>query len=259
VSDKIEEKIEDAAHVLWEGARSIVAIAAFGGWMAIWLLLVLIGWLFSFPTLLMVSSGMVALTLTALGVQRTVRRRKLEKRAERELVARAQLTGLRLDRNMDSVLRGFDLSYRNVREVIEQNDRIEETLAVDAAVDLERVREHLFDLAKGKSRIVRDLKALGRSTRVESVAATADDLKRRAADHQRQAEQIAKDVQQLSERLHELSRLAAGQSRAGEGGELAKVLSDLDRTAAAYREIEEAEDETARRIRALRALRNASS
>src|SRR5262249_17466131 len=155
-------------------------------------------------------AGVAGVTLLGAGTRRFVRRSRLKKRAETELIARAELNQLRVDRDLQDVMRAFDLSYKRGREIFEAGDRGGETLAVEAAVDLERVREHLYEVAQTKAGLIADLRALRRGSRVEALASAGDDLKKRAADRQREAERIATDTQQLAQRLVEVSSLLPG-------------------------------------------------
>lgn len=259
MADRIEDRIEDVARTVAKGAGSVLSVVALVGWMGLWLILALVGWIFTWPTMTAVSAAIVALTLIATIVRRASRRRKLARQAENELVARARLEQVKLDRDLEDVLRAFDLSHKRVHEILERGDVIEESMAIEAAVDLQRVREHLFVLAKEKASLLRDLKGLGRSSRVEAVSAAIDDLRRRIGEKQREAERIAQQTQLLSERLIEVGALSSSATASVPERELTKILADLDHTAKAYREIEQAETETARRLRAARALRNAQS
>lgn len=258
--DRIEDRIEDVARTVVKGAGDVLAWVAFSAWMAIWLLVALVGWIFTLPTVTAIGASVAAATILIGLIRRSVKRRRLERRAEKELIARAQLERVKIDRDLQDTLRAFDLAYKRVTEILEAGDRVEETLAVEAAVDLERVRNHLFEVARVKTSLIADLKALGRSSRVGAVSNAIDDLRARISDRQREAERITRDTQQLAQRLVEVSALAPKSLAAEQPhNELSKILGELDRTAKAYKEIEEAETEAVRKLRAARALRNASS
>lgn len=255
IGERIEQEIEDAAHTLLSGASRVLVLAALIAWLGLWGLVGVIGLVFDLPTVATVGASAMGCTLIAWLARRVVKKRRLEGRARRELVARCALEGLRIDRELEGALRAFDLSYRRASEILESDSRIEEDLAVSAAVDLEHLRDHVFRLAREKCDLTRDLKGLGRPSRVAAVSTALEELRAQIRVRQGEAERIANDVHQLAVRLREVRALAPSAAGEESSGELSRIFEELDRTAAAYREIEEAEDEVARRLRARRASR----
>lgn len=250
-----EDKLDVTARGIASGARKLVLTLLLLGWSGFWAVLTLIGWIFSLPALLTTGGAVLSATFVGVLVTRAVRRRRLAERAESELIARAELDRLALDRPLGAILGDFDVSYRRARQMLETSEMIDEGLAVEAGVDLERVREHLYDVARRSAATRADLRSLERA---RSKSDTVAELRRELAERHAEAEQIAKDCFQLSKRLTEIRAMGVGQNDASTGRALEQVIQELDRTSAAYREIEAAETEVQRRVRQARALRNVS-
>lgn len=258
--NRLEDQLEDAARNVWEGARSVLQILLLAGWSGLWLLLLLIGSGLGLVGLQWASAGVLVATALGVFARHVVRRRRLEAKAGRELLARAQLENIRLDRNMADVLRAFDLSYGEATYLLETHALLDEGIRSNARRDLDRIREHLWSAAVDKTVILRNLRRMGRGSEVGAVRAALEDARDAATQRQRQAEQILSDARALNGRLLELRQLSSGEGRAVEQarGELREVISELDRTAQAYQEIEAAENETERKLRALRAQKQRS-
>ncbi len=251
--DDLEGRIEFAAAGVWERMKRVFAVLFLAGWTFGWGFLLLMGYLFTAPTLMAVSGGAIAIGLLAGLVRRMTRRRRLERRAEDELVAKAKLEGVKLDRNIHGVLEAFDACYVQIKSTLEEPELAQETIAVDAAVDLEAVRDRLFHVAETKAKMLREVRKLGRGSGSSVVKASIDDARRAVVARQQEAEQITKDAQRLLSRLEDVRRLSAGPDKAQARGKLEAVLTELDRTAKAYEEIEQAETAEERKLRALRA------
>lgn len=251
--DDLEGRIEFAASGIWDRIKSVFAVLFLTGWTLGWAFLLLMGYLFGAPTLMAVSGGAIGVGFLIGLVRRLTRRRRLERRAEDELIAKAKLEGVKLDRNIYAVLQAFDACYVQIKSTLEEPELAEDTVAVDAAVDLEAVRDRLFHTAETKAVMLRELRKLGRGSSSSVVKGSIEDAKRAVEDRQREAENITRDAQQLLKRLEEVRRLTAGPNKAEARGQLEAVLTELDRTANAYKEIEEAETAEERKLRALRA------
>ncbi len=251
--DDLEGRIEFAAAGVWERLKRVFAVLFLAGWTFGWSFLLLMGYLFSAPTLMAVSGGAIAVGLLAGLVRRLTRRRRLERRAEHELIAKAKLEGVKLDRNIHEVLSAFDACYVQIKSTLEEPELAQETIAVDAAVDLDVVRDRLFHTAETKAKLLRELRKLGRSSSSSVVKQSVEDVRHAVVARQREAEQITQDAQRLLSRLEDVRRLTGGPDKAHARGKLEAVLQELDLTAKAYEEIEDAETAEARKLRALRA------
>lgn len=252
--DDLGDRIEDAAESIGARLLRILGGLVVLGWSGFWAFLLLLGYLFTAPVLMGVSGAALVLGIVTVLVRGAMRKNRLARRAEHELVARAKLEGVKLDRNITAVLEAFDVTYNQVRRQLEQQKTLEETVVVDANLDLERVRERMFDTAVTKSELVRDARRLSRSSSSAVVRTSLDDAKAAVAEQQREAERITAEVQQLYDRLDQV-RQASGDNAARDKSRLEQILTDLDTTARAYAEIEAAETDEERKLRALRAAR----
>lgn len=253
ILDELEDRLGDVAQSAWSGAKSVFLFLFLGGWSSLWGLVLLLSWAFGWATGMALGGGILAATLLTVVGTRLWRRWQLAQRAEQELVARARLEGLKLDRNVEEVLQTFDVTYRRARAMLEDARERDPPLATDAELRLDNVREKLFAVAKAKTELLRDLRKLGRRARLEVVRETIEEARDDITARQREAEAIAADAHRLTERLSEVRKLSAGTEEATDDTGLKDVLEELDRTAKAYKEIDEVENETRRKLAEMRA------
>ena len=186
--------------------------------------------------------------------KRGARRAKLRARAKQELVARARFDALRIDRNVEEVFEAFDRTYERIGRDLVDVRGVDAGLASRVSEQLDATRERLYATARSKSLILRDLRRYGSRARTRAVKSAAQSARDDATLRQAEIERMLGDVDRLAGRLQEVMLLNSG-SRADKaaGRELEGVMSDLDRTVAAYEQIDALENETERRVAQLRA------
>jgi hypothetical protein len=252
LAEEIYERSRDVAAETMPKVRRWLKFFLLMGWSFAWLALLVVGALLGYAPLVAVPAGIVAVTWLGAGVVHWRGRRRLRLLAEQSLLARAQLEGVNVGRRMAGALTAFDLQHRRVQELLKQPGLggLEAALRIEA--DVSTARDLVFDLAKAEARLLKEFASLRGSRSVPSVEASRKELKAEIDATTAKADKVAGDVQRLAERLGNLRSLSGSADTAARERSLEDVLEDLDRTASAYREIDDDRIE-AMRLRAVRA------
>ncbi|MFO0725144.1 MAG: hypothetical protein U1E65_15290 [Myxococcota bacterium] len=221
---------DDVAREVLGQVRSFFVGLAKGLLLLITLSVAGIGGLFHLDSLMVGGLSAFGAAVVAFVIAGRARHHRLVRAAERRLVARAELEGVRLHRSAEAVLTAFDLSYERALDMLASGEL--KTVASDVRTDLDRVREHLFDVIRRESEAQVALRKLDRVRQVASVQEIVKDSRASADRLAEEANQITADTHRLVDRLSEVRRLSSGKES------LDRVLEDLDRTARAYQEIE---------------------
>lgn len=238
--DPIERVVRDVGRNVWPPLKDLLETLGFLAWTGIWAAVAGVGWLFSYAPMINTGLAMIALSLLGAGVVRFRRRRRLRKAARTSLVARARLDRLRLPSEIEAVLAAFDLSFRNITQELSLSPQAGGELAASILRELERAQGRMYEIARQQVRVRADLAELERLDAVRSVAATAAELRAEQAQLGEEADLLATNAQRLQERVASVRRISAGSSMESEPARAAleQVLEDLERTEAAYREID---------------------
>src|SRR5262249_18566195 len=147
---------------------------------------------------------------------RAMRKRRLRRSAQSSLVARAQLERLRLPAETESVLSGFDITTRNVAELLEEPAIKAVSLSGTIARDLEDAREQLYAMVVRETKLAVDLRDLNRLHSTPSVSSSSADIREQIRRVRAQEEEIAINARRLVERLQDVRQLSGASQPAGE-------------------------------------------
>jgi hypothetical protein len=239
VAEELFETTKGVVEETWPTFKRWLKYLLLSGWSVLWLLVLGIGWLVGSSTVMLVPGVVLGLTAVTVGYRSYAHKKRLESRARASLVARSQLNRLRLDRPMQAALSAFDHHYGRVQKQLAVPDLAEIDTGLKIEADIERARDHLYDLAETESRLREELASLKGARNVPSVSAAREEIRAQIVTVQKQGDKVALDVQKLSERLSTLRFLSSGSEPDAKQRTLEDVMEDLDRTAAAYQEIEE--------------------
>jgi hypothetical protein len=239
VADDLFESTKGAVEDAWPTVRHWLSVVMLAGWSAFWLLILGIGYLVGWPPMLFAPLIVLALTFTTVAYRRHRRKKRLAARAKVSLVARAQLRQLKLERPMQAALSAFDHHYARVHRQLSAPDLAQIDIGLKIEAELERARDLMFDLAVTESQLHEELNGLRGARSVSSVVSARDELRNQITGVGREADKVALDVQKIGERLGAMKQLSGGNEPAIKQRSLEDVLEDLDRTAAAYKEIDE--------------------
>lgn len=242
VDDVAEELFETTKGVVedtWPTFKRWMKYLLLSGWSLFWLVILGIGYLVSWAPMMITPAVVLALTAVTVTYSSHKRKKALEARAKVSLVARSQRDRLKLDRPMQAALSAFDHHYGRVHRQLSAPGMNEIEIGLKVEADIERARDHLFDLAETESRLRLELNSLKGARNVPSVSAAREEIRQQIQSVQQQGDKVALDVQKLSERLGNMRVLSGGMEPAIKQRTLEDVMEDLDRTAAAYQEIDE--------------------
>jgi hypothetical protein len=250
VNAELEEKMRETTQAVGRFVKGLL----FAGWLLGWGAVAAIGWAASIQWMLGAGIGIAGASVLGLIGQRAARKSRLQRLAKTSLVAKAELEGLRLDRETSSVLGLFDLAYQSAMDRLADPEVLRADLGIDVMSNLDRARDHLYKLTSVEVKLRLDLRQMTALASSSSVASAADELRAQIAEIDREANSIAGDAQKLSARVTEVHRLiGSGQKTEETRGRLQDALRELDVTASAYKEIDDSSLEAAqRRVQQLR-------
>ncbi len=244
VNADLEEKMRETTQAVGQVIKKIV----FAGWLLGWGAVTLIGWAMGAPWIMGTGVAVAGASVAGVFAQRVAKRNRLKRLAATSLVAKAELDGLRLNRETESVLGLFDLAYQSAMDRLADPEVLRADLGIDVMSNLDRARDHLYKLTSVEVKLRKDLRTMTELANSSSVATAAEELRNQIAEIDREAGSIADDAQKLSARITEVHRLiGAGQRTEETRGRLQDALRDLDITASAYKEIDDSSLEAARR------------
>lgn len=239
VADDLYQTTKEVVEDTWPTVKSFISVLLLGGWSIFLVLLLGIGYLISWPPMVIAPTVLLALTFITVSYRRWAKQKRLAARARVSLVARAQHRGLRLERPMQAALTAFDHHSSRIQRQLAAPDLAQIDTGLKIEAEVERARDHIFELALTESQLRRELESLKGARNVASVSGAREELKSQLAGVAREADKVALDVQKISERLSAMKQLSGGSEPAVKQRSLDDVLEDLDRTAAAYKEIDE--------------------
>jgi hypothetical protein len=237
--DSLEARLDALLRGVLASAKSTILALLLAGWSGLWLLVLVGGLAFAVQALIVAGGGVLAATWGSLGLRALLGRRRLVRRARRELMAQLRLEGRHraLDAELRATLTAFDATYARALGLLEAGPLLDSRLMTSAQTELERVRARVHAAAVGKVEQLAHLGRLSTDGHRPAVAQALEDARRAAREHQAEADELLGTTRDLAERLAEVRRLARPDGRAA----LVDVLEALDRTRSAYREIEAAE------------------
>jgi hypothetical protein len=242
VVDALERAGRDLARNVWPGVRDFLETLLLFLWMGAWLTVAGLGHLFSIEPMVSWGLGVSAVSGVGFVAARTLRRRRLRREAATSLVARARLERLRLTAEMEAIFVAFDQGYRSVRAQLVGAGASQRELGLGVLKQIDESRDHVFSLAVREKELVREVAELRGHERTASIQGATLRLDERIRAVRREADDVAETVQKLSDRIGKLGDLSRGELPSAEQQrQLSALLEDLDRTEAAYREIDEAE------------------
>ncbi|MCK6545813.1 hypothetical protein L6R52_08090 [Myxococcota bacterium] len=240
--DALERAGRDLARNVWPGVRDFLETLLLFLWTGAWLTVAGLGHLFSIDAMVTWGIGVAAVSGAGFVTARVLRRRRMRREAATSLVARARLERLRLSSEMEAIFVAFDQGYRSVRAQLVGAGASQRELGTNVLKQIDESRDHVFSLAVRERELVRELDELRRHDRTAAIQGATVRLDERIRDLRREADDVADTVQKLSDRIGKLGDLSRGELPSAEQQrQLTALLEDLDRTEAAYREIDEAE------------------
>jgi hypothetical protein len=236
--ETLHHEAREAGRNFVDGARTVVFGFIFSSWLFIWLLVAVGGWALGVPVLLEAGLGVAGASTVILGASRFRRRRRLARAARWSALARARLERVGLGREIEAVLRAYDLAAERCRLALEQPEL---KAQANLRVVFERSLDRLVELAREDGRLRGAMRRMRRIDDLGSTRAALDDAEKALAKVRSEADAIAQDAQRVGERLTDLTQLGAGETELSAGQSLAESVTELDRTRAAYRELEESQ------------------
>ena len=233
--ESAQEGARDLVDTLIDRTRIVVTGILLGAWSLLWLAVLGLGWALDVPLAVQVSAGVVGATWAGVALTRAVRRRRLVKDARWSLIARARLAKLGLGRQMLQLVHAFDLASSSVQELLAAPEIAAQAERHEATFDA--VRDRLFQLIQDEGRLRAAARGLRQRHALDATRTAAADLERDLSRVRDEADRITVQAQQFAARLGEIRVLAIGDS-GHPPANLEDALVELDRTAAAYREID---------------------
>ena len=225
-----------------------IAIAGFlASWTTGWGLISLVGWAARSPAILYTGFGMLAGGWAISTLVWAASRRRLHARAQRSLIARADLRGVALTDGMSARLHVFDDAYQQLQSALNDPSLPHADRSAEVTAELTGAQDELYRLVERYAVVKQEMGELGQYASTELVLQTRDEKQVELTRIDHEAEELVKQTRALAATAEQVRALAS--SRSSETSERLKAAIDqFNLTLAAYREVEAVSSPRRRKI-----------